>query len=423
MVIKKEKIKIGIIGLGYVGLPILNSFKKKFSVVGFDTDKKKIDALLKSNRSNKKNIYYSSNKEDLESCNIYIVAVPTPINYKHKPDLSLLKKATKTVGQVLSKNDIVIFESTVYPGTTEDICVPILERISKLKYLNSDSKEKKGFYCGYSPERINPGDEVNTFENIIKIVSGSSRKALKTISMLYSSVISAGVHETKDIRTAEAAKIIENIQRDLNIALINELAMLFNKMNLNTNEIIEAASTKWNFQKFTPGLVGGHCIGVDPYYLMYKAKEIGFNARLITQGRKINDGMSKYISDRLIKLMTEKNISLHKSNVLILGFTFKENLEDVRNSKVFDIYNILTSFGVKVSIYDPIADKNEVKKLYNLSLIKNINYNYYDAVILAVAHDSFKKINKNQVKRFCKTNSVIYDVKGFFDREFPDEIL
>ena len=419
-----KKYKIGVIGLGYVGLPLLDAFSEKYNVVGFDTDKNKIKKIkLRKGRKLKTNTLFTSNENDLIDCNIYIIAVPTPIDRSKNPDLYLLKKATETVGRVLSDNNIVIYESTVFPGTTEKICVPIIEKVSKLKLLTNDNKKNSGFYCGYSPERINPGDSKKTFKKIIKIVSGSSKGSLDIISKLYSSVITAGIYKTKNIITAESAKIIENVQRDLNIALTNELAMLFNKMNLNTSEILKAAGTKWNFQKFTPGLVGGHCIGVDPYYLMFKAQELGFKAKLITQGREINDEMPNYVVSRVKILMKSKNIKIFNSNILILGFTFKENLEDVRNTKVENIYNKFNKLGANVSIYDPIADKQEVKRSYNINMIKKLKKNHFDAVILAVAHKEFKKLTRKKIINICKKNFVIYDVKSFLDERIVDEKL
>ena len=418
MIKNKEKIIIGIIGLGYVGLPLLNSFKKKYRIIGYDIDKNKISNLEKKRKNrNKSKLIYTYDASKLKKCNVFIVTVPTPIDRKNIPDLTLLKRASKIVGQNINNQNIVIFESTVFPGATEDICVPIIKKYSNLEFINSDKAiNNKGFYCGYSPERINPGDKKNKFENIIKVVSGSTPKALKFVSSLYASVVKAGVYETKNIITAESAKIIENVQRDLNIALINELSMLFNKLEINTQEVLNAANSKWNFQMFTPGLVGGHCIGVDPYYLVKKAKDVGFKTKLITQGRKINDNMSKYVVVRTTELMRKNKIKVEGSNILILGFTFKENLEDVRNSKVYDIYKHLKKLGSKITVYDPVAIPKEVKEMYKINLTKKLKNNFYDAIILAVAHSEFKKMKKNDFLRLCKDNSVIYDVKNILPK-------
>ncbi len=414
MIIKKKEIIIGVIGLGYVGLPLLNSFKKKYKVIGYDVDKEKILSLKKKRKyGNENKLIFTHDPNKLKQCNVFIVTVPTPINKKNIPDLTLLKKASKLVGQSINDQNIVIFESTVYPGATEDICVPLIKKYSNLEYILSDkSLNKKGFYCGYSPERINPGDKKYNFENIVKVVSGSTPEALKFVSSLYKSVVKAGVYKTKNIITAESAKIIENVQRDLNIALINELSMLFNKLEINTQEVLKAANSKWNFQMFTPGLVGGHCIGVDPYYLMKKAKDVGFKTRLITQGRKINDNMSRYVVEQTSELMRKNQIKVEGSNILILGFTFKENLEDVRNSKVYDIYRHFKKLGSKLTVYDPVAIPKEVKEMYKINLSKKLKKNFYDVVIVAVAHAEFKKMTKNDFLGLCKDNYIIYDVKN-----------
>ncbi|WP_458699934.1 Vi polysaccharide biosynthesis UDP-N-acetylglucosamine C-6 dehydrogenase TviB [Sulfurospirillum sp. 1307] len=408
------KDKIAIIGLGYVGLPLAVEFAKKYEVVGFDIYQKRIEELenahdktleltseqLKEAISN--GIKFTSKLEDISTCNIYIVTVPTPIDKNKRPDLTPLLKASESIGKVLKKDDIVIYESTVYPGATEEDCVPVLEKFSGLKF-NQD------FFCGYSPERINPGDKKHTVTKILKVTSGSTPKIAKKVDELYKSIITAGTHKAPSIKVAEAAKVIENSQRDINIAFVNELALIFNKLGIDTNAVLKAAGTKWNFLPFKPELVGGHCIGVDPYYLTHKAQEVGFHPEIILAGRRINDSMGIYVANQVIKLMIKKGQKIEGSKVLVLGITFKENCPDIRNSRVIDVIKELKEFGCNVEVQDPWADKDEVKREYNLDLIQNaqINIQNYNAVVLAVAHDEFKSldIKTNQ-------NQVIYDIKG-----------
>jgi UDP-N-acetyl-D-galactosamine dehydrogenase len=419
--------KIGIIGLGYVGLPLAVEFAKKYKTIGFDINKnriseikKGIDKTLEINKVVlsdilKKGMLNVTNDILLISeCSIYIITVPTPIDKNNRPVLTPLIKASELVGAVLKKGDIVIYESTVYPGVTEEICVPILTKFSKLKY-NSE------FFAGYSPERINPGDKKYTVANIKKVTSGSTSETAKIVDTLYKSIIIAGTYKASSIKVAEAAKVIENSQRDINIAFVNELAKIFNLLKIDTNEVLNAAATKWNFLNFKPGLVGGHCIGVDPYYLAQKAQEIGYHSEIILAGRRLNDGMGKYIAQETIKLMLKKGIKVNNSNILILGFTFKENCPDVRNTKVNDIYNELITFGSKVNIYDPIANSIDVKREYNINLLKKLNasnLSKYSAIVICVAHEVFKTYN---IKR--KKSTVIFDVKSMLDIKFSDARL
>jgi len=403
--------KICVIGLGYVGLPLAHAFSEKYEVVGFDINKARIDELnsgfdrteelteLQVNEAIQNGMKFSLDIEDIKDCNIYIITVPTPIDRNNKPDLTPLIKSSQTVGKVLKKNDIVIYESTVYPGVTEEVCVPELEKTSSLKF-NID------FFAGYSPERINPGDKEHTVTKILKVTAGSTPEIATKVDELYRSIITAGTHKASSIKVAEASKVIENTQRDVNIALINELALIFNTMNINTNEVIEAASTKWNFIKLTPGLVGGHCIGVDPYYLTYKAEELGYKPNLILGARQINNGMAKYVAERTIKLMIKKGIQIKDSKVLILGITFKENCPDVRNTKVVDIITEMKEYGCNVDIHDPWADNKEVKHEYGFDLIENYNFDDYQAVILAVGHNEYRKLE------ILNNNKVIFDIKS-----------
>ena len=403
--------KICVIGLGYVGLPLAHAFaKNNYNVIGFDIDKNRIDELnnnfdrtLELNESQLQNVIgnitYSTDIEIIKSAEIYIITVPTPIDKDNHPDLLPLIKSSQLVGKVLSKNDIVIYESTVYPGVTEDVCVPELEKISKLKF-------NKDFFCGYSPERINPGDKEHTVTKILKVTSGSTPDIAKEVDALYKSIITAGTFLASSIKVAEASKVIENTQRDVNIALINELAMIFNTMGINTKEVIEAAATKWNFIKLTPGLVGGHCIGVDPYYLTYKAQELGYKPNLILGARQINNSMGKFVADRTIKLMIKKGINISQSKVLILGLAFKENCPDVRNTKVIDIVKEMNEFGCKVDIADYWVDKDVVMKEYSIVIKEDYDYDDYEAIILAVAHDEYKLLNINN------DNKVIFDIKS-----------
>jgi UDP-N-acetyl-D-galactosamine dehydrogenase len=413
--------KIALIGLGYVGLPLAVEFAKKYSVVGFDinknrvfeinkgkdytqeiSDKDLISVLKENNSLNINGLYATFDPTFLKDCNIYIVTVPTPTDKFNRPILTPLYRASELVGTFLKKGDIVIYESTVYPGVTEEECLPILEKVSKLK-LNID------FFIGYSPERINPGDKLHTVSNILKITSGSSINSAEIIDRLYKSIIKAGTFKASSIKIAEAAKVIENSQRDINIAFVNELSKIFNLLEIDTYEVLEAAGTKWNFLNFKPGLVGGHCIGVDPYYLAQKAQEVGYHPEIILAGRRINDSMGKYVAQQTVKLMMRKDIKVFQSYVLILGFTFKENCPDVRNTKVIDIYNELKTFDINVEVFDPIASIIDVKKEYNISLIEeqNLNFSNYSAIILAVAHNEFDYIKIEKSNKL-----VVFDVKG-----------
>ena len=452
-----ENKKIAIIGLGYVGLPLAHAFAKKYKVVGFDINQKRVDELnsaidntleLSSNQLKEVLPKYnktlstsyltlSTNIEDIANCNIYIITVPTPIDRHKTPDLTPLVKASETVGKVLKKGDIVIYESTVYPGATEEVCVPILEKVSGLKYISAEpsknnsqlsilnSQLNEGFYCGYSPERINPGDKKHTVTKIKKVTSGSTPEVAKMVDDLYKSIITAGTFQASSIKVAEAAKVIENSQRDINIAFVNELALIFDKLGIDTNEVLAAAGTKWNFLPFRPGLVGGHCIGVDPYYLAYKAKEIGYHPEIILAGRRTNDNMGIFVANKVIKLMIQKGHTIKGSKVLVLGITFKENCPDIRNSRAIDVVRELQDFGCNVDVYDPWADSKEVKREYDIELIKNekLKMKNYDGIILAVAHNEFKEI-ENQLKKLPATRyplpAVIYDIKGFFDKSLVD---
>ena len=410
--------KICIIGLGYVGLPLAIAFAKKFKVIGFDKNPLQINELKNGNdrslqvksdllNSVKKNITYTSKIQDIKNCNIYIVAVPTPIDSVNRPDLTPLIRCSKIIGSVLKKNDIVIYESTVYPGVTEDVCVPELEKSSGMKF-------NKDFYCGYSPERINPGDKKHTVTKILKLTSGSTPEIAKEIDNLYKQIIEAGTFMASSIKIAEAAKVIENTQRDVNIALINELAIMFDQMGIDTNKVLEAAATKWNFIKLTPGLVGGHCIGVDPYYLTFKAEELGYQPNLILAARQINDGMSKYIANQTIKEMIKANKAIKNSNVLILGVTFKEDCPDMRNSKVIDIINELKDFGINIDVYDPWINPKENKKSYTHGIIPNPlkGSKKYDAIVVAVGHKQFKSYKDEDYLQLSKNQKVIIDIKN-----------
>lgn len=412
--------KIAVIGLGYVGLPLAVEFGKKFDVLGFDINIDRIEELNngidRTKESNAEEIKasthlkFTSVKENLNSYNIFIVTVPTPIDQFKAPDLKPLLKASEIIGNVLKKGDIVIYESTVYPGCTEEDCVPILEKHSGLRF-NID------FYCGYSPERINPGDKVNTLTKIKKVTSGSTPEIADLVDMLYSSVITAGTHKAPSIRVAEASKAIENAQRDLNISFVNELALIFDKMGIDTSEVIEAAGTKWNFLKYKPGLVGGHCIGVDPYYLVHKAEALGYHPQVILSGRRVNDNMGIFVANKVIKLMIKKGHLINTSKSLILGITFKENCPDIRNSRVIDIYNELTQFGLDVDVYDPYANKEEVLREYNINLLDTISKKY-DSIVLAVSHDLFMSIDFKELKN--SHNAVIYDTKSCLDKNLID---
>jgi UDP-N-acetyl-D-galactosamine dehydrogenase len=414
---------LAIIGLGYVGLPLAVEFSKSRNVIGFDINLKRINSLkngidstLEVSQDDLKaanNLIYSSEPSDLRSAQVFIVTVPTPINQANQPDITILLSASELVGKALKKGDFVIYESTVYPGCTEDECVPVLERISGLKF-NVD------FYVGYSPERINPGDKVHRLTNIKKITSGSTPDAALAIDRLYKEIVLAGTHPASSIKVAEAAKVIENTQRDLNIALINELALIFNKMNIDTEAVLQAAGSKWNFLPFRPGLVGGHCIGVDPYYLTYKAEVIGYHPEVILAGRRVNDGMSKFVASNLIKKMASKGIVIKKSRVLIMGLTFKENCPDIRNTKVIDVSHELSEYGCYVDIYDPWVDPTEALKEYEVEMLPNLDQVTYDAILIAVAHDVFKIMEPAEVARLRKPLSIVYDLKYVLSPELSD---
>ena len=406
--------KIGVIGLGYVGLPLAAEFGKTLETLGFDINQQRIQELqngydrtleVESEELKKSTkLQFSANTEDLKSVGYFIVTVPTPVDEYKKPDLSPLINASKTVGAALKKGDIVIYESTVYPGCTEEVCVPVLERISGLKF-NSD------FFCGYSPERINPGDKLHRVTTIKKVTSGSTPAVAEEVDALYRKIILAGTHKASSIKVAEAAKVIENSQRDINIAFVNELSMIFERIGIDTHEVLEAAGTKWNFLPFKPGLVGGHCIGVDPYYLTYKAESLGYHPDVILAGRRINDNMGAHIASRVIKLMAQHQHPIHGADVLVLGITFKENCPDIRNSKVVDVINELKSFGTHVDVYDPQADAAEVKHEYGIALTSNLLKRYH-AIVLAVAHNEFLSIDLASIKH---ANAVLFDVKGIWD--------
>jgi len=422
----KSNKKIAVIGLGYVGLPLAVEFGKKFITIGFDINISRIENLKKgidntfeidshvlSSTLSNGMFSVSSNKKDIKDCVFYIVTVPTPTDKNNRPVLLPLINASKTVGSVLKKGDIVIFESTVYPGLTEEECVPVLEKTSKLKF-------NKDFFVGYSPERINPGDKEHTLTNILKITSGSTPEIAELVDQLYKSIIKAGTYKASSIKVAEAAKVIENAQRDINIAFVNELAKIFNLMGINTNEVLEAAATKWNFLKFKPGLVGGHCIGVDPYYLAQKSQELGYHPEIILAGRRLNDSMGIYITNEVIKLMIINNIKINNSDILIMGFTFKENCPDVRNTKVIDIILECKKFGLNVTIVDPWAEPSEVYKEYQIQTYKQVPDFKFDAIIIAVAHSEFVNI---EFKNYAKQNAVLYDVKGCLNKSKVDQTL
>lgn len=412
-----EQIKLGIIGLGYVGLPLAVEFGKKRSVVGFDVNPMRIeelrlglDATLEvdaTELSQAGQLTFSTNLEDLRKCNCFIVTVPTPIDEHKRPDLTPLIKASQTIGRVLKPGDIVIYESTVYPGCTEEDCVPILEKVSTLKF-NQD------FFVGYSPERINPGDKEHRVTNIKKVTSGSTPEAADLIDALYNQIIVVGTHKAPCIKVAEAAKVIENTQRDLNIALINELALIFNKMGIDTEAVLLAAGSKWNFLPFRPGLVGGHCIGVDPYYLTHKAESIGYHPEIILAGRRLNDGMGAYVASQLVKGMAQKDIAVNGARILIMGLTFKEDCPDIRNTKIIDIVHELKDYNCLVDIFDPWVDVNEAMHEYGINLVASLEKNCYDGIILAVAHQKFKEIGLRAIRGAGKKDHVIYDLKYIF---------
>ena len=420
----EKEIQIALIGLGYVGLPLAVEFGKKIAVTGFDINESRIAELRKGydrtletseeDLAAAVHLTYTSNPEDLRPCNYFIVTVPTPIDKYKRPDLTPLYKASETVGKVMGRGSIIIYESTVYPGATEEECVPLLEKFSGLKF-NVD------FFCGYSPERINPGDKVHTVTKIKKVTAGSTPEIGKKVDELYKTIITAGTHLASSIKVAEAAKVIENSQRDINIAFVNELSLIFNKMGIDTQEVLEAAGTKWNFLKFSPGLVGGHCIGVDPYYLTHKAQSLGYNPEIILAGRRLNDNMGIYTANRVIKLMIRKEHKVAESRVLVLGITFKENCPDIRNSRVIDVISELIDFECKVDVYDPWADAAEVKHEYGVNLISSLDGQPpYDAIVCAVAHNEFKELD---LKRLKKDNAVVFDIKGSVDKALIDERL
>ncbi|MXP36786.1 Vi polysaccharide biosynthesis UDP-N-acetylglucosamine C-6 dehydrogenase TviB [Erythrobacter citreus] len=418
-----EHLRIAVIGLGYVGLPLAVEFARKREVLGFDINEARIEALQRgrdvtletdaNELAAAKGLHFSTDPTELAQCNIYIITVPTPIDVHRRPDLSPLLNASKTVGRFLKRGDVVIYESTVYPGATEEECVPVLEQCSGLTY-NYD------FFCGYSPERINPGDREHRLPDIRKVTSGSTDNVATLVDNLYKSIITAGTYPAESIRVAEAAKVIENTQRDVNIALINELSIIFNRLGIDTEAVLQAAGTKWNFLSFRPGLVGGHCIGVDPYYLTHKAEEIGYHPDIILAGRRLNDGMGTYIAGQMIKAMLQKRIQVNGSRVLVMGLSFKENCPDLRNTRVVDVINELASFGVCVDVFDPLADPFEAKSVYGLDLIDSPGENIYDGVVLAVAHREFKALGAERISTFCRTNRVIYDLKYLVDEGFSD---
>ena len=426
-----KKDKIAIIGLGYVGLPLARLFATKYSVVGFDintnriselmsgidstleVDNETLQSVLVNDSSDSNGLFCTNQLDKIKDCNYYIITVPTPVDKNNRPILTPLVKASETVGAVLKKGDIVIYESTVYPGATEEDCVPVLEKVSRLKF-NED------FFAGYSPERINPGDKEHTVENIMKVTSGSTPEVGEKLNDLYKSVITAGTHLAPTIKVAEASKVIENSQRDINIAFVNELAKIFNLLEINTNDVLEAAGTKWNFLPFKPGLVGGHCIGVDPYYLAQKAQENGYHPEIILAGRRINDGMGDYVASEVIKCMIKKDIKVKGSNLLILGITFKENCPDVRNTKVVDLVNSLKSYETNLTIYDPLANVNEVMDEYGLLSTKTLPEVRFDAIILTVSHNKFREINFSDISN---KKCVIYDVKNILDKSIIDKSL
>lgn len=410
-----KNIKIAIIGIGYVGLPLALEFAKKRIVIGYDINKKRINDLIlgidsnldftKNELKKSKKLKFTYKKKDLKTANCFIITVPTPIDKFKKPDLFPLKQSTETIGKILKKGDLIIYESTVYPGCIEDVCIPILEKISKLKFNND-------FFCGYSPERINPGDKKNTISNIKKVTSGSTPLIANLVDNLYKEIIKAGTYKAPSIKVAEAAKVIENTQRDLNIALVNELSILFNKMNIDTQSVLEAAESKWNFISFKPGLVGGHCIGVDPYYLTFKAKSLGYTPKIILAGRKLNDDMGKFVGSKLIESMKNKNIKIQNSKILIMGLTFKENCPDIRNSGVKNVINYLKKHKCRLEATDPYVKKNEIKKTFNIYPSSTSIKKNYDAVIIAVAHNEFKKFGLSNIKKLCKKNHIIFDLKN-----------
>ena len=423
--LENKKKKIAVIGLGYVGIPLLVSLSKYFDVIGFDINKERINSLkernnlddmIGKNEFKNLNCQLSSDEKSIKEAHFFIITVPTPIDAHNDPDLSMVKNATELVGKNMPNMSIIVYESTFYPGLTEEFCIPILEKESNLK-------NKIDFWVGYSPERINPGDKIHTLENIIKVVSSQDEYSLDVIESVYKKIVKAGVYRADSIKVAEAAKVIENTQRDLNIALINELSIIFSKLGIETKKVLDAASTKWNFLEFVPGLVGGHCIGVDPYYLTYKAREIGYNPEVILAGRKINDNMGSFIGDQVLKKVLNNGRLGKTLKVILFGISFKENIKDIRNSKVIDIYNYLKEYGIDVDIYDPVVSKNEVKSYYNINLIDYDDIREADAVVFCVSHDIFKKIDLKVLKsKLHKKNPYLFDIKGIFNKEFVEKV-
>ena len=415
--------KIGVVGLGYVGLPLAIAFSKKFNVIGFDISEQRItelntgiDSTQETNPDDLKdnnNIEFTSNYESLGECNFIIVTVPTPVTSEKIPDLTYLIEASNMIGKIMKHGSTIIYESTVYPGVTEDVCVPILSKKSNLKF-NED------FFVGYSPERINPGDNTHKINDVIKVTSGSNKKTANVVDQLYSSIIEAGTHLASSIKVAEAAKVIENTQRDVNIALVNELSKIFNIMEIDTEEVLKAASTKWNFTTFWPGLVGGHCIGVDPYYLTYRSEDLGYSPEIILAGRKLNDGMGKYVAHQLIEAMNNESISSESASILVMGLTFKENCPDIRNTKVIDLILALQQNGCSVDTFDPWVSSHTAQETFGTNHLSKINKNSYDAIVLAVSHDDFKKLGSEKIRKFGRDKHILYDLKYLFPKEETD---
>ena len=418
-----DKVRIGVVGLGYVGLPLAVEFGKRFNTVGFDINPARVrelsrgrDATLEVSSKELREatkLSFASELAAIRRCNLFIVTVPTPIDKYNRPDLTPLEKSSESVGRVLKKGDIVVYESTVYPGCTEEVCVPILERVSGLKF-------NRDFFVGYSPERINPGDKNHRLTTIKKVTSGSTPEIAEVVDALYASIVTAGTHKASSLRVAEAAKVIENTQRDVNIALINELALIFNRLGIDTEEVLLAAGTKWNFLPFRPGLVGGHCIGVDPYYLTHKAQEIGYHPEMILAGRRINDNMPLYVASEVVRLMNTKKIHVKGARVLVLGMTFKENCPDIRNSKVADVIKELGKYGASVEVHDPWASSAETRHEYGIKLVPGLRRRRYDAVVVAVAHNEFKKLGMRGIRALCKSRHVVYDIKHVFSARQTD---
>ena len=421
--IKYSEMKIAVIGLGYVGLPLAVEFSKKYRVLGFDINEARLSELQAGFDSTHEvsdveleaanQLQYSFSEDELKGCNVYIVTVPTPIDEHKQPDLTPLVKASEMLGRVLCEGDVIIYESTVYPGATEEVCIPVVERCSGLTF-------NQNFFAGYSPERINPGDKEHRVTNILKVTSGSTEKTADFVDGLYASIITVGTHKASSIRVAEAAKVIENTQRDVNIALINELSIIFNKLGIDTLEVLEAAETKWNFLPFRPGLVGGHCIGVDPYYLTHKAQATGYHPKMILAGRRLNDGMGEYVVSQLVKRMVKERIQVESAKVLVMGLTFKENCPDLRNTRVVDIISELKDYNIDADIVDPWCSAEEAVSEYNLTLTADLKQGYYDASILAVGHDDFKQLGAKTIRKLGKTSHVLYDLKYVLDKKDVD---